>query len=156
MEDHASDPATTVGQRHAQGITDQFGPHVRGDGPADHPAAEHIDDRGQVEEPFVGVHIDTPRESMSSGDSRERALQLWPGGLFVPEFPVSETPPQPAKQLVPQIAKGVIMSLAQRTSSIVVLSRSLGLGDRRERPPVNGIGKPLVAHPPRTHDSRSP
>lgn len=57
MEYHSTHLPATVGYSHAQGITDQLGPHVSGNGPADHPATEDVDDRSQVEEPFARVHI---------------------------------------------------------------------------------------------------
>ena len=37
-----------VGERHFEGVFNQFGAHVVGQGPADDPTAGQVDDRGQV------------------------------------------------------------------------------------------------------------
>ena len=48
---------TAKGHDHDQGVSDEVGAHVVGDGPADHTARVRVDHGRQVEPPFPGPQV---------------------------------------------------------------------------------------------------
>src|SRR5215207_5261977 len=63
VEDHPVDVAATGGHRGLQGVGDEFGAHVLGERPADHPSGEQVDDGGQIQPALTGAQVDTSRRS---------------------------------------------------------------------------------------------
>jgi hypothetical protein len=60
-----------MGEGHFEGVFDQFGAHVIGQGPADDPTTGQVDDRRQVGPALPGGDVDIIRQSMSSGGLSE-------------------------------------------------------------------------------------
>jgi hypothetical protein len=57
VEDHAVDVPTAGGHRRLQGVGDEGGAHVLGEGPADHPPREQVDDGGQIQPALTGAQV---------------------------------------------------------------------------------------------------
>ena len=57
VEHHTCDVPAACRHGHVERVRDELGAHVVRCGPADHPTAEHIEDRGQVAPAFDVVEV---------------------------------------------------------------------------------------------------
>src|SRR5438270_5378553 len=79
-----------------------------------------------------------------------------PGGGVVPGLVVLPAPPQPAEELVSQVAEGRVMAVADGSALVVVGSCAWRLGEGGECPPVAGVGETTVADVACLHDFGAP